>query len=44
METENRATPALGGNSMYPRKEFHEREHDYSTLLRRKLEEVEEMI
>ena len=29
---------------MYPRKEFDECEHDYSILLRRKLEEAEEMI
>lgn len=29
---------------MYPRKEFDEREKEYSVLLRRKLEEAEAMI
>lgn len=29
---------------MYPRKEFDEREKEYSVLLRRKLEEAEEML
>ena len=44
METENRATPALGGNEMYPVRKFNVTEAAYSTSLRLKMQEAELMV
>ena len=44
METENRATPALGGNEMYLVRKFNVTEAAYSTSLRLKMQEAEHMV
>lgn len=40
METENRATPALGGNEMYPVRKFNVTEAVYSANLRLMMQEA----
>ena len=44
METENRATPALGGNEMYPVRKFNVAEAVYSANLRLMMQEAEYMV